>query len=105
MFDSSPHRNRGVQGIANDCSSEEWDNRLIATAVELGMPRHAAEQARTHPPARFALLTVWCDVQDAQEGDKLARERVDYYRWCFQEGRKLEVISDQPEQTVGFFER
>ena len=83
MFDHSPHRNRGMRGIANDQSSREWDNRLIATAVALGCPRPIAEQARTHPPARYALLTVWCDVQDASDGDKAARERVDRYRTAF----------------------
>lgn len=105
VFDHSPHRNRGMNGIANDCSSEEWDNRLIATAVALGCPRWAAEQARTHPPARYSLLLVWLDVQEAAEGDGAAKERVDYYRWCFQEARSQEVISDQPGQTVGLFER
>lgn len=105
VFDHAPHRNRGMNGIDNNCSSEEWDNRLIATAVELGLPRWAAEQARTHPPARFSLLKVWCDVQDAAEGDRQARERVDYYRWCFEEARRQEVISDIPDRTVGLFER
>lgn len=83
MFDHRPHRNVGMPGIANQCSSREWDNRLIATAVELGCPRSIAEQARTHPPARWALLLVWCDVQDAAEGDSAARERVDRYRTAF----------------------
>lgn len=99
LFDHSPDRNRGMPGIEN--STPEWDNRLIATAVALGCPRFAAEQARTHPPARFALFTVWCDVQLAAEGDGEAKERVDYYRWCFQEARKQEVISDLPAAPGG----
>jgi hypothetical protein len=105
IFDHAPQRNRGMAGVANDCSTEEWDNRLIATAVALGCPRWAAEQCRTHPPARYSLLTVWCDVQDAAEGDAAARERVDYYRWCFDRARRQEVISDDPGRTVGLFER
>jgi hypothetical protein len=95
VFDHAPRRNRGMDGISS--SSEEWDNRLIATAVELGCPRWAAEQARTHPPARHALLIVWCDVQDAAEGDGAAKERLDYYRWCFQEARSTGQIADTPE--------
>lgn len=83
MFDSRPHRNRGMKGIANECSTREWDNRLIATAVGLGCPRDVAEQARTHPPARYALLQVWCDVQDAAEGNSAAGARLDRYRTAF----------------------
>jgi len=94
-----------MRGISNECSSVEWDNRLIATAVALGCPRWAAEQARTHPPARFSLLQVWIDVQDAAEGDGAAKERVDYYRWCFQEARSQQVINDEPATTVGLFEK
>ena len=105
VFDHSPHRNRGMAGIDNHNSTREWDNRLIATAVAVGCPRWAAEQCRTHPPARHALLKVWCDVQDAAEGDAGAGERVDYYRSCFETARRLEVISDRPAHTVGLFER
>lgn len=105
IFDHAPHRNRGMAGIANQCSTVEWDNRLIATAVALGCPRWAAEQCRTHPPARYSLLTVWCDVQDAAGGDAGAQERIDYYRSCFEEARRQEVISDRPAHTAGFFER
>jgi hypothetical protein len=105
VFDHAPARNRGMQGINSDCSTEQWDNRLISTAVQLGCPRWAAEQARTHPPARFALLRVWCDVQDAAEGNPDAKERVDYYKWCFQEARRQEIIDDRPGRTAGIFER
>jgi hypothetical protein len=101
IFDHAPHRNRDQPGIDANVSTPEWDNVLIATACELGCPRWAAEQARTHPPARFALLRVWCDVQDAAEGDGAAKERVDYYRWCFQQQRKDEIISDQPDRVSG----
>jgi hypothetical protein len=85
-----------MPGIANACSTAEWDNRLIATAVELGCPRVMAEQARAHPPARFALFKVWCDVQLAAQGDGDARERCDYYRWCFHDARRQEFITDTP---------
>lgn len=94
MFDHSPARNRGMQGIDNDCSTEEWDNRLIATAEALGCPRVIAEQARTHPPARHSLLTVYCCVQLAAQGDGDAKEKVDYFRWCFEEARRQESIAD-----------
>jgi len=83
MFDPRPHRNVGMPGIAASSSSPEWDNRLIATAVSLGCPRDVAEQARTWPPARLALLQLWCRVQDAAEGDARAREAVDRCRVAF----------------------
>ena len=89
MFDSRPHRNREQPGIA--LSSREWDNRLIATAVALGCPREDAEQARIHPPARLALLQLWCRVQDAAEGDRAAREAVDRCRVAFASRRANRV--------------
>jgi hypothetical protein len=82
LFDPAPHRNRGQPGVRS--SSPEWDNRLIATAVALGCPREHAEQARTYPPARLALLQLWCRVQEAAEGDRAAREAVDRCRVAFQ---------------------
>lgn len=100
IFDHAPGRNVGSPGIEQ--STPEWDNRIIATAVELGCPRWAAEQARTHPPARFALLSVWCDVQDAAAGDLDALERCEYYKWAFEQQRKDGVISDEPENVTGF---
>lgn len=100
LFDSSPRRNIGSPGISQ--SSPEWDNRLIATATALGCPRWVAEQARTHPPTRFQLLTIWCDVQDAADGDKEALERCEYYKWCFQTGRQEQIISDTPQDVTGF---
>jgi hypothetical protein len=81
LFDSAPHRNRDQPGVA--LSTREWDNRLIATAVELGCPREDAEQVRYHPPARFAMLSLWCAVQDAADGDGAARQAVDRCRVAF----------------------
>lgn len=94
MFDHRPHRNRGMDGIRNENSTPEWDNRLIATAVELGCPRVIAEQARTHPPARYLMFRVYCMVQLAAQGDKTAKEQVDYLRWAWQEARRQEWIAD-----------
>jgi len=101
MFDARPERNRGQPGIAR--SSVEWDNRLIATAVALGCPRDHAEQARTYPPARLALLQLWCRVQEAAEGDPAAREAVDRCRVAFASaasGHVGEALSalEQPAQ-------
>jgi hypothetical protein len=90
MFDPRPHRNRGQPGVSH--STRAWDNRLIATAVALGCPREDAEQARTYPPARLALLQLWCRVQDAAEGDHAAQEAIDRVRVAF---------SNRKAQTVG----
>jgi hypothetical protein len=104
IFDSRPHRNRYQPGIAQEM---KWpnDRLLIATLVVHGQPQWSAEQIRHHPPARLHAAMFWLDVWDAAEGDKQAAERVDYCRWCWQEMRKQEVISDIPNRTVGFFER
>jgi hypothetical protein len=89
MFDSRPHRNRGQGGVA--LSTRAWDDRLIATAVGLGCPREDAEQARTHPPARLALLQLWCRVQDAAEGDSGALQALDRVRVAFANRRRQAV--------------
>ena len=91
VFDPAPHRNRGQRGIANHCSTREWDNRIIATMVALGCPRETAEEVRTHPPARYAGLTIWCMVQDAAEGDPTAKQIVDRYRDIFQRAPRNHV--------------
>lgn len=105
IFDHAPHRNRGMQGIANDCSTKEWDDRLISTAVELGMPRVMAEQARWHPPARYHLFVIYSAVQLAAEGDKDAKEILDRQRFLWDRGRRNETISDKPAGTVGLYDR
>jgi hypothetical protein len=89
VFDSRPHRNRDQPGISR--STVEWDNRLIATAVALGCPREDAEQARTWPPARLALLQLFCRVQDAAQGDVEAREVLDRVRVAFANRRAQRV--------------
>ena len=104
VFDSRPHRNVGQPGIATELKYPN-DRLLIATLVAHGQPQWSAEQLRFHPPARFWALKFWLDVQDAAEGDGQAKERVDYCRSCWQEMRKIELISDRPEHTIGFFER
>lgn len=104
IFDSSPHRNRGMPGIAHEL---DWpnDNLLVSTLVALGQPQWSAEQIRHHPPARYAAVCTWLTVQEAAEGDRLAKEKLDYIRWSFAEMRKLELVSDIPNHTVGFMER
>lgn len=104
IFDSRPERNIGQPGILREL---DWpnDRLLIATLVAHGQPQWSAEQVRFHPPARFQALKFWLDVQDAAEGDKEARERVDYCVWAWQELRKQELISDTPNRTAGFAER
>lgn len=89
IYDSRPHRNRGMPAVTR--STRAWDNRLIATAVALGCPREDAEQARVHPPARAALLSLWCAVQDAADGDPAARQAVDRCRVAFENRQKERV--------------
>lgn len=104
IFDTSPHRNLGQPGITREIPQCP-DDRLIATLVEYGQPRWAAEEVRNHPLCRFNAFRFWCDVQDAAEGDKEAKERVDYCRAMWQEMRKDELISDIPDHTIGLWER
>ena len=99
IFDPRRHRNRGVPWIGAELKALP-DNLLIATQVALGMPRQAAEQVRFHGGARFLAVRLWCDVQDAAEGDRAARERLDYYRQMFLDMRRAELIADDPRRTT-----
>lgn len=104
LFDSTTGRNQGMQRIEEEMSFLP-DDTLIATLVSYGQPRVAAEQVRTHPPARFLAARFWCDVQDAAEGDAQAKERLDYMRSSWEELRKLELIDERLEHTAGIFDR
>jgi hypothetical protein len=97
IFDSRPHRNRGMPGIRKEL---KWpnDRLLISVLVAYGQPQWSAEQLRFHPPARFFAVKFLLDVMDAAEGDGAAKERVDYCRWSWQEMRKQEMISDIPNR-------
>lgn len=99
IFDTRRERNRGVPWIGRELTAVP-DQLLIATQVALGMPRHAAEQVRSHGGARFLALRLWCDVQDAAEGDPAAKLRLDYHRQMFADLRRAELIADDPRRTV-----
>lgn len=104
IFATDPQRNLGAHIIEHELTHLP-DERIIATAVELGMPRWAAEQARTHGGCRYNLVKMWCIAQDAAEGDPTAKEQIDYFRHSFQELRRAELIADRPDHTVGLWER
>jgi hypothetical protein len=97
IFDSRPHRNVGQPGVQSEL---QWpnDQLLVSVMVAYGQPHWSAEQIRYHPPARYAAIRFFLDVLDSAEGDKQARERVDYCRWAWQEMRKNEMISDVPNR-------
>lgn len=99
IFDARRERNVGVPWIGHELKDVP-DDLLIATQVSLGMPRIAAEQVRVHGGARFLALRLWCDVQDAAEGDRAARERLDYHRQMFADLRRAELIAEDPRRTT-----
>lgn len=74
------------------------DDELIATLVAGGQAKWAAEEIRGNPMLRFCALRYWCDVQDAGEGDKEAKMRVDYMREQWLRMRKEELLSDDPKR-------
>lgn len=100
IFSNESHRNLGTPQIPYELDAVP-DDILIATLVEYGQPRWAADEVRNYGAARFFALRFYCDVLDAAEGDKQAKERVDYCRWCWEEMRRNEQISDIPDQASG----
>jgi len=104
IFDSSPERNVGVPMQRYECRFVP-DELLKATLVDHGCPRWFAEEVERHPGVRHAALRFWCCVQDAAEGYKPAIEWLDQKREMWAEMRKVELISDRPGHTIGFWER
>ena len=80
IFSTDPYRNRGAPVLPRDQISDGMLNRLIAYAVELGMPRADAEQARYHAGVRFQLAALFDVGLRAAEGERGAREVIDRVR-------------------------
>lgn len=91
------------------------DDLLISTWVQLGCPRGFAEQLRHSEELRYTAAQVYFLVERAAAGGHVthpetgesirASELVDSMRAEYETMRKLELISDEPEHTVGLFER
>lgn len=81
------------------------DDLLIATVVSLGMPRWSAEQMRYHPGLRLQYYLLWLDVSEAARGNVEARGRVDGCREAWSEMRKIELVTDRPDMSIGMWER
>lgn len=77
------------------------DRELVNALVSVGQPRWSAVRDVRHPQGRFHALRLWCDLQDAAEGDRQAQERVDYLRQMFSIERAVENISDDPRRGYG----
>jgi hypothetical protein len=104
MFDVRPHRNRGMPGIARELQALP-DDRLIAVMVEHGCPVWSAQELRRSPYLRFCGVRFYFDVEAAAQGDRKAKERVDYLRESYQTMRAVGLIDESPEHTVGLWER
>jgi hypothetical protein len=91
------------------------DDVLIATLVGLGCPRWFAEELRHSEQLRFRAVQVYFLCEDAAAGRVLthpvtgdripARDLVDSMRAEYEISRKVELISDRPDHTIGLFER
>lgn len=81
------------------------DDMLIATVVAHGMPKWSADQMRYHPGLRLQYYLFWLDVREAAKGNTEAAGRVDGARAAWDEMRRIELISDIPDRTIGLWER
>jgi hypothetical protein len=76
VFDPAPHRNVGQPFIR---LSPELTNQVIAAAVELGVPRALAEEARHNGYRLHDLALLWYVVDQAAKGNPgaaAARDRI-----------------------------
>lgn len=74
------------------------DALLMATLEQFGQPAWSTREVKTNPLARLFAVRFWCDVQDANEGDATARQRVDYCRASWEALRREELIADDPRR-------
>jgi hypothetical protein len=91
------------------------DAVLISTLVSLGCPRWFAELVRTSQQLRFRAVQVYFLCEDAAAGRRLthpvtgesipARDLVDSMRAEYEVMRRIELVSDVPDHTIGLFER
>jgi len=91
------NRVRNQPGIPTEV---EWypDAVLIDTLVKHGQPRWAANEVRTNPMVRLAAIKFQLDVDDSNEGDKEARQRIEFMQAQWAALRREELLSDQPDR-------
>lgn len=104
LMDTAAHRNLGNPEIPMELPALP-DDRLVAVMVEHGCPVWSANELRRSGFLRFCAVRFFFDVMDAQEGDRAARERVDFIREQYQEMRRAGIVDETPSHTVGIFER
>jgi hypothetical protein len=104
MFDTRPHRNVGSMSIPHELPSLP-DDRIVAVMVEHGCPAWSANELRRNPYLRFCGVRFFFDVMDAAEGNAAAKERVELMRSGYQEMRKIGLIDETPDHTIGLWER
>jgi hypothetical protein len=91
-----------IEGASVEFPAPYGDERLIAVAMSLGMPRWSADQMRYHPGLRLSYLGLCMDVEAAARGDKPAKARVDAVRARFVDERKAERVADVPNRANGY---
>lgn len=97
IFDHSPERNRG-QPTLN--LSPEMLNRVIATAIGLGMPAEIAEQARYSLERAADLAVLWYCVDEASKGNAAAARALDRVRTGFANAPHIAEALDAREQPA-----
>jgi len=85
-------------GIPVNLKNSYPDDLLITNLVAHGQPLWSANTVRHNPQTRFYALAFYLDCEDADKGDKAARERVDYCVSQWQAMRKEELLSDDPDR-------
>ena len=113
MMDGREHRNRAQGRLKKGAALP--DDRLIAVWCSIGCPSWFAEQLRTSETLRFQAAAVYFLVEKAAKGEHVlhpvtgyaipARDLVDAMRFEYQEMRKVELVADHPDMSVGLFER
>ena len=82
------------------------DDLLVSTMIyAVDMPRAMAELLRENPSLRWEAIVLWVKVKEAAAGNKPAQEWVDTVREKMQIARRVGLVHDIPEHTIGMWER
>jgi hypothetical protein len=72
------------------------DTELVDVLIRLGVPKFRAVELHWNPEKRLATLELWCLEQDARDGDRDARGKLEVARAMLARQRQEELISDDP---------
>lgn len=108
VFDQPRMASQIAAGHIQACPPLKYpsDDLLVASMVwGVGMPPAMANMLRDNPTLRWEAVVLWTKIKEAAQGDKLAQEWVDTVREKMVIARRVGLVHDKPDHTIGLWER